>query len=332
MAPGVNFWPSASSDGTKIAFGNAASSNTNLWVMNVDPANGAVAGEHRRVTDGLVDRTAPSPSADGKRIAYKANSGMTQELRVLDIASGQETRIGETAEASPPVLSEDGAQVAYAVREKNSLSIYIAPAMGGVSRRICADCGRPVQWIGKGTRILYDQAQKNTEIGVLDVGTAKSTTIVRAEGKRIYTPRLSPDGKTLAFTRIAGPNDRRTCLVPFSDNRIIPETEWKTLTPGPPLDERQPFWSPDSRFLYFLSERDGFRCVWGVRFDANSMKATGEAFPAHHLHQFRHSLLDFNDVADIGLSVAGKRMFLAVREIQSNIWLAERKTMAATPR
>ena len=62
------------------------------------------------------------------------------------------------------------------------------------------------------------------------------------------------------------------------------------------------------------------------------MKATGEAFPAHHLHQFRHSLLDFNDVADIGLSVAGKRMFLAVREIQSNIWLAERKTMAATPR
>ena len=111
--------------------------------------------------------------------------------------------------------------------------------MGGVSHRICADCGRPVQWIGKGTRILYDQAQKNTEIGVLDVGTAKRTTIVRAEGKMIYTPRLSPDGKTLAFTQLAGPNDRRTCLVPFSDNRIIPETEWKTLTPGPPLDERR---------------------------------------------------------------------------------------------
>ena len=75
--PGVNFWPSASSDGAKIVFGNAPSFNTNLWAMNVDPANGAVAGEHRRVTDGLVDRTAPSPSADGKRIAYKANSGMT---------------------------------------------------------------------------------------------------------------------------------------------------------------------------------------------------------------------------------------------------------------
>jgi hypothetical protein len=58
------------------------------------------------------------------------------------------------------------------------------------------------------------------------------------------------------------------------------------------------------------------------------MKSVQEPFPIHHFHQFRHSLLDFNDVADIGLSVAGKNMFLAVREIQSNIWLAERKPLA----
>ena len=66
-----------------------------------------------------------------------------------------------------------------------------------------------------------------------------------------------------------------------------------------------------------------------VRFDAASLKPVGEPFAAYHLHQFRHGLLDFNEVADIGLSVAGNRMFLAVREIQSNIWLAERK--AAVP-
>jgi hypothetical protein len=46
-----------------------------------------------------------------------------------------------------------------------------------------------------------------------------------------------------------------------------------------------------------------------------------------HFHQFRHSLLDFGDVADIGLSLAGRRIFVAVREIQSNIWLAERKAL-----
>ena len=69
-----------------------------------------------------------------------------------------------------------------------------------------------------------------------------------------------------------------------------------------------------------------------MRVDAASLKPVGEPFAAHHLHQFRHGLLDFNEVADIGLSVAGNRMFLAVREIQSNIWLAERKPPAQAAR
>lgn len=124
---------------------------------------------------------------------------------------------------------------------------------------------------------------------------------------------------------ITGARERKTYLVHFSENGLIPEAEWKPLTGGASVDERQPFWSPDTRFLYFVSERDGFRCIWGVRFDAASSKVIGEPFPAHHLHQYRHSLLDFGDVADIGLSLAGKTMLLAVREIQANIWLAERR-------
>jgi serine/threonine protein kinase len=326
MAPGVNFWPSASADGTKIAFGNGSSFNTNLWAATVDPSNGTVTGDPRSLTQGLVDRMAPYPAPDGKRLAYKATVGAIQEIRVLDLSTNQETKIAETPGASPPVISDDGTQIAYAVREKDAQAIYTVPVNGGVPRRLCTDCGRPIEWSGRGTRILFDQAAKNTEIGVLDTGSGKSTTILRAsQGHRIYTPRRSPDGRLLAFTRITSAAERRIFVVPFTADRLIPEQEWKTLTAGPALDERQHFWSPDGRLLYFLSERDGFRCVWAVRMDHASLKAAGEAFAVHHLHQFRHNLLDFGDVADIGMSVAGKTMYLAVREIQSNIWLAERK-------
>ncbi|HXB72552.1 MAG TPA: protein kinase [Candidatus Acidoferrales bacterium] len=329
MAPGISFWPTASADGTKIVFGYAPSYNTNLWAMNVDPASGTVTGEPRPLTGGLVDRTAPYPSPDGKRIAYKAKSGRTQEIRVLEVATGQEIRIGETSEATPPVISDDGTQVAYAVREKDSLSIYAAPVTGGVARRICTGCGRPIEWFGHGTRILYDEAAKNSEIAVLDVAGGKSTTILRSQANRIYTPRLSPDRRWLCFTVVTGARERKTYLVRYADNGQIPEGEWKPLTGGAQVDERQPFWSPDGRLLYFLSERDGFRCVWAVRFDPASSKVIGEPFPAHHLHQYRRSLGDFGDVADIGLSLAGKTMLLAVREIQANIWLAERKPLPA---
>jgi eukaryotic-like serine/threonine-protein kinase len=327
IATGFNFWPSASADGARIAFGNATRFNTNIFEMSLDPGTAAVSGEPRRITDGFEERIAPYPSPDGKLIAYKSSSGSTSEVRVRDLGTGQETRIGETTAASPPVISDDGAQVAFAVLEKGAFAIYAAPATGGVPRRLCTDCGRPTQWFGRGTRILYDRANKNSEIAVLDVATGKSTTILRAAETQIYTPRLSPDGRLLCFTRVVGVRERRLQVVPFTSDRLIPEQEWKPLLEGAGL-ERQPFWSSDGRVLYFLSERDGFRCIWAVRVDAAALKPVGEPFAAHHLHQFRHGLLDFNEVADIGLSVAGNRMFLAVREILSNIWLAERKAQA----
>ncbi len=146
---------------------------------------GMVTGEPRPITGGLVDRAAPYPSPDGKRIAYKANSGRTQEIRVLEVATGQEIRIGETSGATPPVISDDGTQVAYAVREKDGLSVYTVPVNGGVSRRICAGCGRPTEWFGHSTRILYDQAAKNSEIAVLDVASGKQTAILRSQANRI---------------------------------------------------------------------------------------------------------------------------------------------------
>jgi Tol biopolymer transport system component/tRNA A-37 threonylcarbamoyl transferase component Bud32 len=329
VAPGINFWPAASADGTKVVFGNASSFNTNLWAMNIDAATGTVTGEPRRVTGGLVDRTAPYPSPDGKRLAYKATSGRMQEIRVLELGTGQETRIAETADATPPVISDDGKQIAYGIREQDGVSIYSVAATGGVPRRLCKGCGRPVAWLARGTRILYDQAAKSTEIGILDVGSGNSNPILRAQGSRIYTPRLSPDGRILCFTRITNAAMRRTYAVRFSDDHVIPEDQWRTVTAGPEVDERQPVWSPNGRLLYFLSEKDGFRCVWAVRFDPASLKAEGgDSFPVHHLHQFRHSLLEFSDVADIGLSVSGTTMYLSVREIQSNIWLAERNVEA----
>lgn len=324
-APGINFSASASADGAKIVFGNASNYNINLWAMNVEAGSGAVTGEPRRLTHGLVDRTAPSPSADSKLLVYKANSGRTQDMRVLDLTTGKETRIGEVSDATPPVISQDGAKVAYAVREGEGLSMYAVPAEGGVPRRLCSGCGRPIQWFANGTRILYDEAAKNTEIGFLDVASAKTNALLRTKENRIFTPRLSPDGRLLCFTLVNSSREARTRVVRFSD-QLIPESEWKALTQGPRLDERQPFWAADGRLLYFLSDRDGYRCVWALRLDPGFLKAAGNPFPAHHLHQFRHTLLDFRDVAEIGLSVAGKTMYLAVREIESNIWLAERKT------
>ena len=89
--------------------------------------------------------------------------------------------------------------------------------------------------------------------------------------------------------------------------------------------DRQPFWAPSGNLIYFLSDRDGSRCVWAQRVDARTRQPSGAAFAAHHLHQTRYNLNDVGNVAAVGLSLASGQMFYASFELQSNIWLAERQ-------
>jgi hypothetical protein len=116
---------------------------------------------------------------------------------------------------------------------------------------------------------------------------------------------------------------RRLYLAPFTDD-AVPETEWTLIVDGADF-ERQPFWAPNGNFIYFLSEPDGFRCIWAQRVDMANRKAVGTPFAVHHPHEFRSSLEPIPDVAHIGLSVANGQMFYASFELQSNVWMAERR-------
>ncbi|HET8550066.1 MAG TPA: hypothetical protein VFL57_18780, partial [Bryobacteraceae bacterium] len=330
VAPGVNFWPTGSADGRRIVFASAQRFNSNLWQMPLDAASGVAAGEPRRITDGLQERIAPFPMRDGTHIVYVAGMGSSVEIRLRNLTTAAETRIAEAAEASPPVISDDSSQVAWAVMEQKRISIYSAPLRGGVPRRLCTNCGRPVEWFANGTRLLYDRAGPDrNEIHVLDIATGQSRKLLGYPKHELFTPRLSPDGRLLCFTAVMGTVERRIYLAPFSPDHEIDQSQWTVFLEGSNL-QRQPFWSANGQIIYFLSERDAFRCVWGQRINRETRKPIGDAFAVRHFHQFRNNLLDFGDVANIGLSVAGNTMFIAIREIQSNIWLAERQSPGET--
>jgi dipeptidyl aminopeptidase/acylaminoacyl peptidase len=78
--------------------------------------------------------------------------------------------------------------------------------------------------------------------------------------KLLDTPRLSPDGATIAYTE--GGLDRardavvsRICLVPVAGGPVT------RLTPDGAFDD-QPCWSPAGRHLAFVSDRSGERRLW----------------------------------------------------------------------
>jgi Tol biopolymer transport system component len=327
VGAGFSFTPTASLDGRRIAFAVGNNLSTNIWRAPVDPNTGKVAGEPVRVTSGVDPSQCPSPSRDGKRLAYLGGSSKAPEVRIRDIATGKDLRLAEAKEWSYVVLSQDGSTVAFNSDQRENSPIYSVPAAGGLPKKICSSCGRPVEWSPDRAKLLFDYAgPKRREIHTLDVGTGQSKALLQHPEHSLNMPRISPDGRLLSFSMLRPGRARRIYVAPFT-GEPVPEKEWTVLIEGSDFD-RQPFWAPSGNLIYFLSERDGSRCMWAQRVDLATRQPTGAPLAAHHMHQIRYNLEPIGDVSAIGLSMASGQMFYANFELQSNIWLAERRQPA----
>jgi Tol biopolymer transport system component len=327
VGAGFNFSATASEDGRRIAFAVGSNLSNAIWRVPVDPASGTVSGAPVRVTSGVDPSRTPSPSRDGKRLAYLGGSRKSPEIRIRDLVTGTDQRLAEAKEWSYLVLSPDSSQVAFSSDQRPKSAIYSVPAAGGVPKRLCGGCGRPVEWIADRTKLLIDNAGPNErDIHILDVATGQSKPLLQHSEFQLTMPRLSPDGKVMSFTQVRPGQARRIYLVPFT-GELVPEQEWSVLLDASTLD-RQPAWPPAGSTLYFLSDRDGARCIWAQRVDTTTRRPVGSPFAAHHMHQFRYNLRDV-DPAAIGLSLADGQMFYPSFDLESNIWLAERQERTA---
>jgi Tol biopolymer transport system component len=86
--------------------------------------------------------------------------------------------------------------------------------------------------------------------------------------------------------------------------------------------DREPRWSPDGKLIYFLSDRDGFRCVWAQPVDLTRRAVRGSPFPAYHAHSARITLDLGADTGPNGLAIAPGKMIVTMAENTGNIWLA----------
>jgi Tol biopolymer transport system component len=321
---GFSTSPTSSSDGRRIAFALGTNPSTNIWRAALDPKTGEVSGSPSRVTDGLVISFMPSPSRDGTRMAYRGGSQRAPEVRLRDFTANTDVRLAEAASFTFLVLSPDGSTVAFNADDSAASSIYVVAATGGVPKKICDKCGRPVDWLPDRSKILVEPPGPNQrEIRIIDVATGQAKPLLQHPEFQLMTPRLSPDGRVLAFTEVRPGRARRIMLVPFT-GEAVPQSQWSVLVDGADLD-RQPVWSPSGDIIYFLSDRDGTRCIWAQRVDAATRKAVGEPFAALHFHQVRYYLNDVGDPASVGLTVVKGQMYFAGFDTRSNVWMAERR-------
>jgi dipeptidyl aminopeptidase/acylaminoacyl peptidase len=140
----------------------------------------------------------------------------------------------------------------------------------------------------------------------------------------LSSSRFSQDGKWVAFHALRNAtNSAQVWIAPTGPEVPAPQSAWIPVTDGAKL-ERDPAWSPDGRFLYFVSERDGFRCIWARPLDPLTKAPSGESFAVRHFHSARFSLRHVGSRGFLtGLTVGTDALVFALGELKGNVWLEE---------
>ena len=201
-----------------------------------------------------------------------------------------------------PDLSPDGSRVVYASGEGCQFDIFVVPATGGRALRItdhaAHDCSPA--WFPDGDAIAYVSNRLGSESIWKTSQHGGGATLLLENAS---DPAVSPDGKTLAFSRRYASFEGRIGVVPVADPDAVrmltlgPEhglwnhrdPAWshdgrricysaknnlwlvdlasgmvRKLTHGG-REDRSPAWSPDDSHVYFSSMRDNLPALWRVR-------------------------------------------------------------------
>ena len=315
----VDTYPSIANSGA-VAF-SSGTETVDLWSLPID-ASGREAGPMTRLPgNGASEPDDPSISTDG-HLAFASERGSTTEIRLRAGATGQESVVISTStndrplegipdKVSHPVISPDGARIAFRHMSGNASRIAVIPASGGAAQDLCPDCGTPLGWEPSGRSVLFANRERRQKIGLLDMQTRASRIILQSDSWSFHRAQVSPDSRFVAIN--ARVNSDRSFLFVTAWNDGNPQVDqWRQVTDATKY-VAESVWSQDGSAIYFV---DGIRGqILTLRLDARTKRPLGqprlmEPFP------FARYKLTVSTIA-----AASRQLIFPVREALANVWM-----------
>ena len=214
----------------------------------------------------------PSLSPDGKWVVYAGEASGNRDIYLQSV--GGQNAINLTADSpdddDQPAFSPDGTQIAFR-SARDGGGIFVMGRTGEAVRRVTRFGYKPA-WSPDGTELaivtenVEFNPQNSESRGELWVANVQTGKLRRIEAIDASLPSWSPHGQRIAyFHRLGAIAGGHVWTVPAAGGAGPPTA----VTSGKGRDWN-PVWSPDGRYLYFVSNRAGSMNLWRVRIDEAS--------------------------------------------------------------
>jgi Tol biopolymer transport system component len=294
---------------------SSAQYKISVFEMTLD-ASGTAHGTPRPVFSAPGSYVLPYLARDGSTLVALSDRSGHVDIWSKDFHTGEERAVTstETIERAP-LVSNDGT-VLYGVREASRYPMYRTQISAGAPILVCNDCGSISDVSPDGEYVVFHAGEPWSVYG-LDFRTGVKSLLV-GHARRTYSSRLSPDGKWIAFHVDTGGDEmpRRVLVAPFSAGSRIPESQWIPISDTEESDF-DPCWSADGKLLFFGSDRDGNRCIWARRWNAQTARFEGPIFAVAHLHSMSTHI---PDALGVRLSASDGRIVFGAMDLSSTIY------------
>jgi eukaryotic-like serine/threonine-protein kinase len=239
-----------------------------LSVTPRDRGGQPVIASFRQLTELPGAEINPDISPDGRQVIYAGGSPGNRDLYLLRVGGGRAINLTAASPADDlqGSFSSDGERIAFR-SERDGGGLFVMGATGESVRRITS-AGFDPCWSPDGKRLAYategvdDPYSRVTrsELWTAEVESGASTRLWTGDAVQ---PAWSPKGTRIAFwVNREGQRDIATIAASGGTPVAVTSdaaTDWA------------PQWSPDGRWLYFVSDRGGSPNLWRIAID----EATG---------------------------------------------------------